>query len=131
MFVTLVSFATSVFGFFFLLLAGHALADFALQSPWMAQAKNRNRKVDPATIPPGQTPQTIWPYVLTAHALIHGLTVALILGHVVGIYCGIGETVAHWVIDFGKCENKYGIHMDQALHVFCKVAWLVVFVVVT
>jgi hypothetical protein len=37
---------------------------------------------------------------------------------------GLLETVAHWAIDFGKCEKWYSIHVDQALHLLCKVAWL-------
>lgn len=37
----------------FYLLAGHGLADFALQSEWMARAKNRNRPVPASSIPPG------------------------------------------------------------------------------
>lgn len=100
------------------LLMGHALSDFALQSPWMAQAKNRNRPAPEP--PPGQTPQTVWPYVLTSHALIHGAAVYVITGSEL---FGLLETVAHWLIDFGKCENKYGIHVDQGLHVVCKIIW--------
>ena len=31
----------------------------------------------------------------------------------------------HWLIDFGKCEKWFGIHVDQGLHVACKVLWCV------
>ncbi len=92
------------------LLVGHAVADFALQIDSMARGKNRHRKPE----------QTVWPYWLTSHALIHGGAVALATGVPA---LGALEAVSHWLIDFGKCENWYGIHTDQALHVWCKVAW--------
>lgn len=108
----------------FKLLCGHALADYALQSPWMAKAKSRH-----AGPPEGYSAalhgpvQTIWPYVLTAHALIHGLAVTILTG---SSALGLAETVAHWLIDFGKCERWYGIHADQWMHVGCKVAWTLI-----
>ena len=104
----------------FWLLVGHAVADFWAQSDSLAKMKNRHR--DPAQFcPPGQKPQKMWVYALTAHALMHGAAVAAITGN---IWLGIGETVAHWLIDFGKCENWYGIHIDQALHLLAKVIWM-------
>jgi hypothetical protein len=39
------------------------------------------------------------------------------------VWLGLFETVAHWVIDFGKSEGWYGFHLDQILHVVCKIAW--------
>ncbi len=36
------------------------------------------------------------------------------------------ELIAHMLIDYGKCDGRYGLHVDQALHVACKVLWLVV-----
>ncbi len=105
---------------FLKLLMGHAIMDFWAQSDALAQMKNRNRD-NTHRIPPGQKPQVIWPYALTAHALMHGSAVWYLTGNV---WFGIGETVAHWVIDFGKCENWYGIHQDQALHIVCKMLWV-------
>lgn len=107
---------------FFLLLCGHAIADFMLQHPWVAQSKNRH------SAPAGYDPklhgpkQTIWPYVLTAHALTHGAMVFLVTR---SVPLAAAETAAHWAIDFGKCERWYGIHVDQWAHVACKVAWAV------
>ena len=100
------------------LLVGHAVSDFWAQSDSMARGKNRNRK--PENIPPGQKAMAVWPYWLSAHALIHGGAVALVTGSV-GL--GAAEAVAHASIDFGKCENWYGIHADQALHLGCKLLW--------
>ena len=101
------------------LLMGHAVADCALQSDSMARGKNRNRV--PLNIPSGQKRQIAWPYFLTSHALIHGASVFVITG---SIWLGISETIAHWFIDFGKCENWYGIHLDQSLHIGCKLLWI-------
>ena len=104
----------------FKLLCGHAIADFALQTDWIAKNKNRH------SIPAGYDPvlhgpiQTIWPYVLGAHSLIHGFMVYAATGSVL---LGMAETTAHWIIDFWKCEKLYGIHTDQMLHIVCKVAW--------
>ena len=104
----------------FKLVIGHAVADFWMQSDALAQMKNRNRPN--IRVPPGQTPQIMWPYALTAHALMHGGTVWFITG---SMWLGIAETIAHWIIDFGKCENWYGIHTDQFAHIGCKAIWTV------
>lgn len=101
------------------LICGHAWSDFALQSDSMAKGKNRHRKTEP---PPGAKYQPTWFYWLTAHALIHGSIVAFVTQN---IWLGVSETVAHWCIDFGKCENWYGIHVDQGLHGICKILWWV------
>lgn len=103
----------------FYLVAGHALADFALQSDAMAHGKNRHR-FDPSTVPPGQKSQVVWPYWMASHSLIHGLVVAVITGV---WWLGLAEAVVHFGIDVAKCENLTGVHTDQALHAACKVAW--------
>lgn len=102
----------------FWLVAGHAVADYALQSDFIAKGKNRHT---PTTAPPGQKWQPVWPLVLSAHGLIHGVAVALATGI---WWLGLLETVAHCLIDFGKCESRYGIYTDQAAHIACKVVWL-------
>jgi hypothetical protein len=103
----------------FWLLVGHAVADFVLQNEVMAKGKNRNVR---GTAPPGQTYMPCWPYWLTAHALVHGGAVALATGSTA---LGCAETVAHWVIDFYKCEGCYGVHADQGMHIGCKALWWV------
>jgi Protein of unknown function (DUF3307) len=123
---------------FFLLLCGHALADYALQSDAMAKGKNRHTPIDPSKVPPGQTPQVCWFYWLTAHALIHGLTVALLLllalphteaaawspglAFRLAATAGILEAISHSWIDLVKCEGLTSIHQDQLLHILCKLA---------
>ena len=107
---------------FILLIFGHALADFVLQSETMAKGKNRNRKVDPSVIPPGQKFQPSWFYWLTAHAATHGAAVYIVTG---SLTLALLETGFHWLIDFGKCESWYGIHTDQAAHISCKLFWAI------
>ncbi|MDX1902110.1 MAG: DUF3307 domain-containing protein [Gammaproteobacteria bacterium] len=105
---------------FFKLLIGHAFADFVFQSDSMSRGKNKNNV--PQNIPLGQKPQVSWWYWLTAHSLVHGGVVFAITG---SWKFGFMETLFHWVIDFLKCQNKFGIHMDQALHIQCKIMWCV------
>lgn len=97
---------------FFMLIAGHYLADFALQSDFLAQAKNRNTQVG----------KVFWPHALMAHSSIHGLVVGLITG---SLLLAVAETVTHWLIDFYKCEEKISLRLDQALHIACKVIYVV------
>ena len=95
------------------LIVGHALADFVLQSSTMAMGKSRHHRGAP-----GEPP---WYYWLGAHALMHGGAVTLVTGSA-GL--GIAESVAHGLIDFGKCEHAYGFNTDQAFHLVCKLVWI-------
>ena len=99
---------------FIVLLWGHAVADFGLQSHQMATYKNRNNKPD---LPPGQKRVAVWPYYLTAHAMIHGAMVYLITGSVIW---GIYETMVHWGLDYIKTTNHTNPHQDQLGHIFFK-----------
>jgi hypothetical protein len=99
---------------FLKLMAGHAVMDFWAQSDALAQMKNRNR---PNTrVPPGQKPQIMWPYAMTAHASMHGVAVYFITG---SMLLALIEASAHWVIDFGK------FHVDQSLHAICKALYAI------
>ena len=101
-------------GTLFLLLAGHFLADFALQSDVMSSEKRRASNTELQKAVP-------WYWWLTAHSFIHGFVVWYILGF---WWIGLVETIAHWLIDFGKCEKYYGITLDQLLHFACKIMWV-------
>lgn len=94
---------------FFLLLFGHALGDFGLQSDSLISKKNRKNNKD------------AWYIYLLAHAIIHGGLVGFLTG---SFQLAVAETIAHVVIDFGKCEGKIGLKVDQLLHVVCKLLWV-------
>ncbi len=102
------------------LICGHALADFTFQTPAMASGKNWNTPIDLSKIPPGQKINTVWPYWMTSHCLIHGGMVALITG---SVWLGFAEFVVHFAIDCMKCANVTNIHADQAFHVLFKMLW--------
>lgn len=95
----------------FLLLAAHALCDFPLQGEFLAKGKDHTTELG----------RTWWPIALPAHALIHGAAVAKVTG---STRLGVIETVAHLLIDRAKCEKKIGFYADQALHVACKVVYV-------
>lgn len=111
----------TIFTLLFLLLAGHAIGDFAIQTSWVAYNKSRHAKENPE-LEGNATTEKIWPWVLSAHALHHGLIVFLITQK---ISLGALETVVHWITDYGKSERWYGFHMDQVLHIAAKVVWIV------
>jgi len=92
------------------LLVAHALCDFSLQTDAMAKGKNRHSIVTP---PPNQNYVPCWQYWLSAHALIHGGSVAFVTG---SVPLGLIATFIHWVTDFLKCENYTTPHIDQLIH---------------
>ena len=51
-----------------------------------------------------------------------GAAVYLILGSPM---LALAELVSHWLIDYGKCANRYGIHADQGAHLACKLLWAI------
>lgn len=92
----------------FLLLACHALADYPLQGEFVSKFKS------------SQSGSDMWPWILISHGLIHGLFVYLITGN---IWFGLAEAFIHCLTDHLKCNGKINFHIDQSLHVFCKVVW--------
>lgn len=105
---------------FFYLMCFHFLADFGLQSDWLAKYKSRRNM--PAEFA-GHKSYLFWIHCLIAHAGINALFVALITGNYL---FGLAELFLHAIIDFGKCEHLYGVHIDQFLHMLCKVAYCIV-----
>lgn len=99
------------------LVVGHVVMDYWAQSDALAVAKNRHRN---------KNPYFPWQYALTAHAIMHGAAVAYLTQ---SIALGLIETAAHWLIDCGKNEDYYNIHVDQALHLLCKVAYVIYVVI--
>lgn len=98
----------------FRLLIAHALCDFALQSMWMVDGKERGAKE--------VFPSPHWSIVLTAHCLICGAGVWWATGV---LWLGLIEVIAHWLIDFAKCEGWSNPNDDQAAHICCRVFYIV------
>jgi hypothetical protein len=110
---------------FCLLLVGHALADYPLQGDFLARAKNYRQPI----------PGVPWIHGLFWHSVIHGGVVGLITG---SVWLGVAETGVHLVIDHAKCMGWFGpsdgasyyvqraFHLDQALHVLCKLVWVAI-----
>lgn len=113
-----------IFKNFIVLLFGHAVADFGLQSEAMAKFKNPNNKSIP---PEGQKYVPVWWYWLGSHGLIHGATVYLFTG----IFAlGLAEVLLHIIIDYMKVNNVTNPHEDQALHIFLKVVYAVMWAMI-
>ena len=93
-------------------LVAHAMADFPLQGAYLARQKIR-KEADSCSE---------WFVALTAHCLIHAGAVWLVSG---SLALGAVELILHCLIDLGKGEKKYGILTDQALHVSCKIAYVI------
>jgi len=104
---------------FFQFLVGHALGDYVFQRDIMAKAKSRHTEIHQTS----GAGFPAWYYWLLAHALVHGGAVFLISGSAL---LGAIETVLHMIIDFCKCEHWIGLHLDQLLHILCKVIYVYV-----
>lgn len=102
----------------FLLLIGHAFADFALQTPAMANGKSPLNV--PKNIPKGQKPTIVWPYYLSAHTLIHAGAVYVVTG---SLLFALAEAVTHFFFDLAKSLNYTNPHIDQILHLLMKVLY--------
>lgn len=96
-----------------LLVAGHAVCDYPLQGDFLALAKNLRAPI--AGVP--------WWIAMAAHSAIHAGCVGLILGS--SLY-GLMEFCAHFAIDVGKCQGRFGFKTDQALHIATKAVLLAV-----
>lgn len=107
---------------FFALAIGHAFADFAWQSEFMAV--NKNRHLVPKDTDDGR-PSSMWLHVLTAHCLVHAGVVWMILGSLKSAWLvALIEFVLHWFIDLVKCDGKTSFNTDQGLHYLCKAAYI-------
>lgn len=98
----------------YLMLIGHALADYPLQGDWLSKAKNHRLEIVPG--------QSIWLGALTSHALIHAGAVYVVTQ---SIMLAVFEQIAHTVIDHAKCSGRLSYNQDQMLHVACKVVWAI------
>jgi uncharacterized protein DUF3307 len=100
----------SFFSAFIWMVLGHFVADYPLQSDFVAKFKARSASL--AAVP--------WYYVLSGHAATHAVAVGLVTG---SLTLALAEFVCHWIIDLAKCEGLTTIHLDQGFHVACKFCW--------
>jgi hypothetical protein len=42
--------------------------------------------------------------------------------------CAALEFASHWLIDYGKCEKNYSLHIDQTMHMLFKVLYCVLLI---
>lgn len=96
------------------LIIGHILGDFPLQGDFMSKYKNFNTELVGKQV-------SIWPLMLTYHAMIQGFIVYFITNM---IFFGVVETIVHWLIDYGKMKGYYNFNQDQAFHILCKCLWV-------
>lgn len=112
-----------------LMFGGHAVADYGLQSAYVAEQKVR-RSDNPD-----------WFVTLGAHCLIHGflvVCVALLAGIASGVplrdaagiagALGWAETAVHFAIDHAKGMQRFSYRIDQLLHYGCKLLWLAILI---
>jgi Protein of unknown function (DUF3307) len=112
----------SALSVFFALSICHAIADFPLQTEFLAI--NKNRHLVPKDTDDGK-PSSMWIHCLTAHALTHAGLVFFVLSPLIKAAALIAfiEFVLHWIIDFVKCEGWTSFNTDQALHYLCKASY--------
>ena len=99
-------------------LVAHAVADYALQSEFIAHHK------DPSCTHYDKIKVGPWWWTLTAHSLINGGAVALVFG----VPYGLAETLIHGVTDYSKCRGYISAEVDQFIHIACKVAYAYLFI---
>jgi len=114
-----------------LLLVTHAFADGIFQPDWMAKMKHPKKLVhrDEFDV---EEDNPLWFPVLSCHSIANGgaitITIGLITGNwYMGMILGMLEAWCHFWIDFSSTRKLISFTMDQALHLACKVVWLVVY----
>ena len=93
---------------FLLLLTVHWVADYPLQGEFLANAKQKG----PLRV-----------YHLIAHSGIHAGAVLLVTG---SIFIALFEWIAHTIIDELKVRGITNFAQDQALHILCKLLYVIV-----
>jgi hypothetical protein len=94
----------------------HALADFPRQGDYLAKQKTRKNASSCSE----------WIMALSARCVIHAGGVWLISG---SIGFAAVELIPHALIDLGKVEERYGMAIDQVLHIGCKLMYVLVILV--
>lgn len=104
-----------------ILIAAHFVCDTVFQPPHVSQQKH------PLWAKQRAYTQTTWPYVMIGHAATHAFAVYLITN---SFLCFLLELWFHAHIDYLKCTGKFGtkhnMHIDQGLHILCKLFYVFV-----
>jgi hypothetical protein len=109
---------------FFLLMFGHFVMDYGLQTSFVAVEKSHLYGKDPEK--PEIKPIAPWYQVLLAHSWLHAGAVYLVTH---SLTLAIFELIAHWCIDYTKCSKRLTYNQDQFLHYGCKLIWTILLVV--
>ena len=105
---------------FILLIMGHLIGDYILQSENVAIGKNFAVDRKRLGVP--------WFYWMGAHCSVHAMIVYFLSGSVA---LAVVEFVSHWCIDSGKCAGWYSLSIDQTLHVLCKAMYIPAMVLIS
>lgn len=90
----------------------HFLCDYPLQTEFLAKGKASFDQ------PLNGVP---WYHCMTAHCAVHALGVGL----ATRVWeLALAEFVCHFIIDTSKAQKRFGINIDQALHITCKAVWV-------
>ncbi len=108
-------FVDSHYTLMFMLIFGHAVADYPLQGDFLSKAKNHKQPI----------PGIDWYVALSMHCIIHAGVVFLITQ---SLLLALLEYIAHMTIDYLKSDNIISFKTDQSLHVWCKIAWFGLYV---
>lgn len=118
----------------FLFFIGHFIGDFTLQTEYMALGKNKYNPL----------PNTSWYWPMLAHNCTHGIIVfgismimlslyslypIIVIMNISMIFCLL-EIVLHFVIDTIKCKKVINYNIDQFLHLFCKIIWFILLLII-
>lgn len=103
---------------FLALIFFHCLFDYPLQGDFLSKAKDKLREI----------PGVPWYQALLAHSILQAGGVFYVTGSLV---LASIEFVLHACIDHMKCKGEFGVgktsyNIDQAMHIFCKVMYIVV-----
>lgn len=96
------------FQMLYVLLALHFIGDYVFQNDFVSSGKNRHTQLG----------KQYWLVILPMHGYLHGFLIWAVTN---SLTLAAIETVTHIVIDYLKCEKKFGFYMDQFLHVLVKV----------
>lgn len=91
----------------------HFLLDYPLQGDFLSRAKNKTNPI----------PGVPWYQAMFAHTFMHAAGVWLITGM---WSLALIEFVVHWWTDDQKCRGELTFNQDQAIHILCKVFYVLV-----